>query len=91
MFKGEEGKKMLKMQSEMGARMMYGDFTKKLDPTTADAFMALLAERQGMMATLGMELMNSDDVFNRPSDHGRVGSLTGERRPMPSGAERTVA
>ena len=61
MFKGEEGKKMLKMQSEMGARMMYGDFTKKLDPTTADAFMALLAERQGMMATLGMELMNSDD------------------------------
>ena len=61
MFKGEEGKKMLKMQSEMGARMMFGDFIKKLDPTTGDAVMALLAERQGTLAALGMEAMNSDD------------------------------
>lgn len=61
MFKGEEGKKMLKMQSEMGARMMYGDFTKKLDPATADAVMALLAERQGMMASAGIDAMNAAD------------------------------
>ncbi len=61
MFKGDEGKKMLKMQSEMGARMMYGDFTKKLDPATADAVMALLAERQGMMASAGIEAMNAAD------------------------------
>ncbi len=61
MFKGEEGKKMLKMQSEMGARMMYGDFTKKLDPATADAVMALLAERQGMMASAGIEAMSAND------------------------------
>ena len=61
MFKGEEGKKMLKMQSEMGARMMYGDFTKKLDPATADTVMALLAERQGMMASAGIEAMNAAD------------------------------
>ena len=61
MFKGEEGKKMLKMQSEMGARMMYGDFIKKLDPATGDAVMNLLAERQGMMATLGMEAMDAAD------------------------------
>ncbi len=61
MFKGEEGKKMLKMQSEMGARLMYGDFTKKLDPATADAVMALLAERQGMMASAGIDAMNAAD------------------------------
>ncbi len=61
MFKGEEGKKMLKMQSEMGARMMYGDFTKKLDPETADAVMALLGERQGMMASAGIDAMNAAD------------------------------
>ena len=61
MFKGDEGKKMLKMQSEMGARMMYGDFTKKLDPATADAVMALLAERQGVMASAGIEAMSAND------------------------------
>jgi hypothetical protein len=61
MFKGEQGKQMLKAQSEMGARMMYGDFTRKLDPATADAVMALLAERQGMMASAGIDAMNAAD------------------------------
>jgi len=51
MFKGEEGKQMLKMQAEMGTRLMYGDFIKKLDPSTSDAVMALLAERQGKMTS----------------------------------------
>ncbi|MEK0449282.1 MAG: hypothetical protein RL088_1550 [Verrucomicrobiota bacterium] len=61
MFKGEEGKQMLKMQAEMGTRLMYGDFIKKLDPSTSDAVMALLAERQGKMTSAGLEAMNAAD------------------------------
>lgn len=62
MFKGEEGKKMLRSQSEFGSRMVYGDFVKGLDPATADAVMALLTDRQTALATAGLEAMSSGDA-----------------------------
>src|SRR4030095_3003460 len=37
------------------------------------------------------DLMNSEEVSNRSSDHGLVGSLTGELAPMHVGSQRTVA
>ena len=61
MFKGDEGKKMLRSQSEFGARMIYGDFIKGLDAATSDAVMSLLADRQTAMAMAGMEAMSAED------------------------------
>jgi hypothetical protein len=61
MFKGEEGKKMLRTQSEFGARMVYGDWIKGLDPATSDAVMSLLTDRQTALATVGMEALSSGD------------------------------
>src|SRR4051812_44328443 len=37
------------------------------------------------------ELMNSDEVSSRPSDHGLLESLTGDLFPIPAGSLRTVA
>ena len=56
MFEGEEGKKMLRMQSDMAVKMMYGDLAKelKLSAKDADIVLAMLSERQGMLTTAGM-------------------------------------
>ena len=61
MFKGEDGKKMLRSQSEFGARMIYSDFIKSLDPATSETVMSLLAERQTALAIAGMEVMSAAD------------------------------
>jgi hypothetical protein len=61
MFKGEEGKKMLRSQSEFGTRMVYGDFIKTLDPSISDAVMTLLTDRQTALAAAGLEAMSSGD------------------------------
>lgn len=63
MFEGEEGKKMLRMQSTMAVKMMYGDLAKelKLAPKDADLVMGMLADRQGMLTTAGMSAMNGGE------------------------------
>ncbi len=63
MFEGEEGKKMLRMQSTMAVKMMYGDLAKelKLSPKDADLVMEMLADRQGMLTTAGMSVMSGGE------------------------------
>ncbi len=63
MFEGEEGKKMLRMQSTMAVKMMYGDLAKelKLAPKDADLVMEMLGERQGMLTSAGMSAMSGGE------------------------------
>ena len=76
MFEGEEGKKMLKMQSDMAVKMMYGDLAKelKLSAKDADIVLAMLSERQGMLTTAGMAAMNGGEA-----DGKRIGEMKKEQ------------
>ena len=71
MFEGEEGKKMLRAQSDMVVKMMYGDLAKelKLSPKDAETVMALLADRQGALTTAGMSVMSGgEDAAKKVGD-----------------------
>ncbi len=76
MFEGEEGKKMLRMQSDMAVKMMYGDLAKelKLSAKDADIVLAMLSERQGMLTTAGMAAMNGGEA-----DGKKIGEMKKEQ------------
>ncbi len=59
MFESEEGRKMMKTQTMMATRMMYGELGKRLglSPQDADQLLALLGERQGALSEAGMKRM----------------------------------
>jgi hypothetical protein len=59
MFDSEEGRKMMKAQTAMVTKMMYGDLGKKLglSPKDADQLMSLLGDRQTALSERQFKMM----------------------------------
>ena len=60
MFSTEEGRKMMRSQTSMQLKMMYGSLAKdlKLDPKVADQVLALLGDRQAALMETTFAAMN---------------------------------